>query len=68
MPNPTDGILNVRLPEGTTTAFDLLSMDGRHLVVPTTRRSDGLQIDVRSLAPGMYMLRTAAGTARFMKQ
>ncbi|MCO5274876.1 MAG: T9SS type A sorting domain-containing protein [Flavobacteriales bacterium] len=68
MPNPTDGILYVRLPEGTTAAFELLSMDGRRLVAPTTRRSDGLQVDVRSLAPGMYMVRTAAGTARFMKQ
>lgn len=68
MPNPTDDILDVQLPEGSTTAFDLLSMDGRHLVVPTVWRSGGLQIDVRSLAPGMYMLRTAAGTARFMKQ
>ncbi|HRN37842.1 MAG TPA: T9SS type A sorting domain-containing protein, partial [Flavobacteriales bacterium] len=68
MPNPTDGILYVRLPEGTTTAFDLLSMVGRRLVVPTVRSSGGLQIDVRSLAPGMYMLRTAVGAARFMKQ
>lgn len=68
MPNPTDGLLYVQMPEGSTTTFDLLSMDGRRLVVPTVWRSGGLQIDVRSLAPGMYMLRTAAGTARFMKQ
>ncbi len=68
MPNPATDQLILVLPEGTTTAFNLLSMDGRRLVAPTTRRSDGLQIDVRSLAPGMYMVRTAAGTARFMKQ
>ncbi len=67
-PNPAVEVLTVYLPEGAPAVLVLLTVDGRPLQVPITRRDDALQLDVRSLAPGVYLLRTETGMARFVKQ
>lgn len=68
LPNPVSEQLTLILPAGTAASFVLLSSDGQHLNVPTTRSSDGLRLDVRSLAPGVYTVRSSTGSARFVKQ
>ncbi|MBK9701041.1 MAG: DUF11 domain-containing protein [Flavobacteriales bacterium] len=67
-PNPASEVLMVHLPDGASSTFALLTIDGRQLQVPATRRSDGFQLEVRSLAPGAYLLRTEEGMAWFIKQ
>lgn len=68
MPNPTDGILYVQLPEGVDRAFSVWSADGRRVPVPFVYTGSTLRLDVHALAPGLYVLRTATGTARFVNK
>ncbi len=68
LPNPATDVLNVILADGADSAFELLTMDGRKIQLPTTRRANGFQLDLLSLTAGLYMIRTAHGTARFVKQ
>lgn len=68
MPNPTDGLLYVQLPEGVDRAFSVWSADGRRVAVPFVRTGTTLRLDVHGLAPGLYVLRTGNGVARFVKQ
>ena len=67
LPNPVSDVLNVIQTEATS-AIEVFAIDGRCIKVPSTRRSDGFQLDVRELPAGLYYVRTAAGTARFVKQ
>lgn len=67
MPNPTDGLLYVRLPEGDR-AFSVWAADGRRVEVAGTPTAQGLQLDATGLAPGVYVLRTASGQVRFVKR
>ena len=66
-PNPTGGLLNVIVQQAST-AIEVRSVDGRKIQVPTDRRADGYQLDVRALPNGLYTVRTETGTARFVKQ
>lgn len=67
MPNPTDGLLYVQLPEGVDRAFSVWSADGRRVAVPFVRTGSTLRLDVHALAPGLYALRIGKGVARFVK-
>lgn len=67
-PNPATDVLNVELPGSASGRFEVLSADGRTIDVPMMRRPGVARLDIRALAPGAYLLRTAAGSARFMKQ
>ncbi|MBK8500636.1 MAG: T9SS type A sorting domain-containing protein [Flavobacteriales bacterium] len=67
LPNPTSDLLNVILPKGPN-SVEVISIDGRRIQVPATRRDNGFQLDVRSLQPGTYLLRTGNSVARFVKQ
>ncbi len=68
VPNPATDVLQVLLPENTDRNYSVLAVDGRIVQVPGMPADQGIQLDVRSLAPGTYLLRTSAGTARFIKQ
>lgn len=68
MPNPTDGVLFLHLREAAYTTVQVLAMDGRTMEVPVQRSADRLQLDVRSLPAGVYVVRTAEGSARFVKR
>ena len=67
LPNPVNDVLNV-IVATRTSSIEVISIDGRRVQVPTMRRMDGFQLDVRSLPAGLYFIRTTAGTARFLKQ
>lgn len=67
-PNPTTDLLFVTLPEGADRSFRVLALDGRVVEVKGISTWQGLQLDVRSLAPGTYVVRTASGVARFVKR
>jgi len=67
MPNPTDDILYVQMPEGVDRAFSVWSADGRRVAVPFVRTGSTLRLDVHALAPGLYALRIGKGVARFVK-
>lgn len=68
MPNPTDGVLYLHLREAAYTTVQVSAMDGRTIEVPVQRSADRLQLDVRSLPAGVYVVRTAEGSARFVKR
>ena len=65
-PNPATEVLNVIMPEGTS-SVDVLTIDGRSVELPTARRADGYQLDVRVLPNGLYIVQTPNGSARFVK-
>lgn len=66
-PNPTTDLLFVTLPEGADRGFRVLAVDGRVVEVKGMGTAQGLQLDVRSLAAGTYVVRTANGVARFTR-
>jgi len=67
-PDPAEDLLNVILGPGSDRACSLHSTDGRVVRVLGRSCARGLQLDVSGLAPGIYLLRTAQGVARFMKR
>ncbi len=67
MPNPTDGILYVQLPEGIDRTCSIWSTDGRRVAVPHVRTGNTLQLDVHAVTPGLYLLRMENSIARFVK-
>lgn len=67
-PNPAQEVLTVLFPEYTSRALALYAIDGRSIAVPRTSTSTSIQLDVRQLDPGTYLLRTESGMARFVKQ
>lgn len=68
LPNPATDVLRVVLPENAAPTAQLLTVDCRSVAVPMTRLSNALEFDVRSLAPGSYIIRSELGTARFVKR
>lgn len=65
-PNPALEYVNVTTEK--VQVIDVLGVDGRKVLLPVIRRADTFQIDVRGLAPGTYVVRTASGSARFVKR
>lgn len=49
-------------------AIQLIGSDGRMVAVPFTRNTNGYQLDIRSLAPGVYVIRVGGETARILKR
>ncbi|MCW5900519.1 MAG: T9SS type A sorting domain-containing protein [Flavobacteriales bacterium] len=68
VPNPATDVLQVLLPDGADRNFTVMAVDGRIVDVSGTLIAQGIQLDVRALATGTYLLRTSAGTVRFVKQ
>lgn len=67
-PNPAAEIIHIRSEYNTELrSLDLISIDGRMLTVPTRRQGQLIELDVRTLAPGTYTIRSDTGTARFVK-
>jgi uncharacterized repeat protein (TIGR01451 family) len=66
-PNPTRDVLNVNVPNGLSSGCQLLSIDGRRIDVPRMISSGSIQMNVRALEPGTYVIRTVEGSARFVK-
>jgi Secretion system C-terminal sorting domain len=71
-PNPTTGYLNFKVAGKTAAPADVLVTNtvGQTIQVPAVQRGDGVQLDTRSLAAGVYFLHyTAANaTVMFIKQ
>jgi len=67
-PNPVSELLLVDLPTNASAEVVLRSSDGRRVEVPQHRVASGLQLDVRGLANGIYILQHLDRTVRFIKQ
>lgn len=67
VPNPATDVLHVFLPDGADRAFTLMALDGRILQVPVVSTAQGIQLNVGTLAPGTYLIRTSTGSARLTK-
>jgi uncharacterized repeat protein (TIGR01451 family) len=68
MPNPVHDVLTVTLSEASSKDWQLHAIDGRSINVPQTWSAGTMQLDVRRLDPGTYVLRTGQGSAMFIKQ
>lgn len=68
VPNPAIDVLHLWLPGLAASDLSVMTTDGRAAQVMGTTNAQGVQLDVQTLSPGMYMVRTPLGTARFMKQ
>ena len=66
-PNPVQDVLAVTLPDAASMNWQLLAIDGRSIELPHTFSSGIMQLDVRGLDPGTYVLRTHQGIATFVK-
>ncbi|HMN05789.1 MAG TPA: T9SS type A sorting domain-containing protein [Flavobacteriales bacterium] len=66
-PNPTNDILYVHLSDGADQAVRVFAVDGRAVEVPGRNVANGLELDVRTLSPGTYLLHIPGGVARFVK-
>ena len=67
-PNPATDIVVVRSTRNTPLeGIELLSIDGRTLTVTARVQGHLTELDVRSLAKGTYLIRTAVGQGKFMK-
>lgn len=66
-PNPAHDLLTVTLPDATSIDWRLHAIDGRTIDLPHTYATGIMRLDLRSLDPGTYMLRTQQGIATFMK-
>jgi len=67
-PNPATETIHIQLPENTKTTITVFSADGRLVQLPKVEREQRIDLDVRSLSPGIYFLQTASGSGRFVKQ
>ena len=67
-PNPVSDLLYVTLPAGAKGAIIVHSSDGRVVDVPTRPTTSGVQLEVRGLANGLYVLQIQDRTVRFIKQ
>ncbi|HJW31303.1 MAG TPA: GEVED domain-containing protein [Saprospiraceae bacterium] len=61
-PNPVHDVLHVNFNE-TIDAFHILSIEGQEMKVPAIT-PDGRQLDIQSLAPGIYFLYIESGGSR----
>ncbi|MEO7081896.1 MAG: T9SS type A sorting domain-containing protein, partial [Flavobacteriales bacterium] len=66
-PNPVSDVLFVMDVQDAQGRVEVRAADGRKVPIPVVRSGSTLQLDVHSLAPGLYILRTVNGTARFVK-
>lgn len=66
-PNPANDVLYVHLPDGVDRAVRVIAVDGRPVQVPGHAGAQGFELQVGALAPGAYLVHTAAGTTRFIK-
>lgn len=67
-PNPVSDVLVAMDVDDAQGVAEVLAADGRQVPVPVVRMGSTLWLDVHALAPGLYVLRTGMGTARFVKQ
>ena len=67
-PNPAHDRVLLVLPRGADRSFALHTPDGRVVEVDARPLAQGLELDVAALPPGLYTVRTAHGSARFVKQ
>lgn len=68
-PNPaTDQIILRGISDGSLSSIHVLAIDGRFIKAPMRRAGSAVELNIRSFAPGTYLIRTPEGQARFVKQ
>lgn len=68
LPNPAKDHLLLLMAEGMDRSFTLHAVDGRAVNVDARWTAQGLELDIAALVPGLYVVRTAQGSARFVKE
>ena len=67
-PNPTKGIINVRLPQNQgNTALQLFDIQGRKILTKTTSNTDEV-INIENLQEGIYLLTVENGEYKTTKK
>ena len=67
-PNPAEDVVLMVFANGTERTFTMHGADGRMVQVAARSHGQGLELDVSGLAPGLYVVRTPQGSARFVKR
>jgi len=67
-PNPATDLVQVVLPAAASREVAVQAADGRPVRLVARLHARGLELDVAGLAPGLYVVRTPDGTARFVKR
>ena len=67
-PNPAHDRVLLIVPQSSDRSFALHTPDGRVVEVDARPLAQGLELDIAALPPGLYTVRTAQGSARFVKQ
>jgi uncharacterized repeat protein (TIGR01451 family) len=68
MPNPVNDVLTVTFSDASSKDWQLYSIHGRSIDLPQSHSTGTMQLDVRCLDAGTYVLRTGQGSAVFIKQ
>ncbi|MCB9183969.1 MAG: T9SS type A sorting domain-containing protein [Flavobacteriales bacterium] len=68
-PNPaTDQVILRGISNESLSSIHVLAIDSRFIKAPLRWSGTAAQLDIRSLAPGTYLIRAPEGQARFVKQ
>ncbi|MCB0767293.1 MAG: T9SS type A sorting domain-containing protein [Flavobacteriales bacterium] len=68
-PNPATDLIILRgIGKEALAYLHVISIDGRSIQAPMRWSGTALELDIRSLAPGTYIVLTPQGQARFVKQ
>ena len=67
-PNPARDAVHVLLPSTARSSLDVRTIDGRRMNVPVVDRSQVTTLDISALAAGTYIVHSAVGSTRFVKQ
>jgi len=73
-PNPSTDVLTAQLPEqfGANTTFRIIDASGRSIAANAVRAGASVQVDIKTLSAGSYVIEAAIGdavtTARFVKE
>jgi photosystem II stability/assembly factor-like uncharacterized protein len=69
VPNPTNGMVTISVPESNTNGgvADLFDLTGRRMNVPASTDSGQLQVDLSSLKSGYYLLRYTSPTGQLFQ-
>jgi photosystem II stability/assembly factor-like uncharacterized protein len=67
-PNPTNGILTINIPMAVKTTIKVINLLGQEMTTATIYNSNSSQLDISSLASGVYILDVNNNTGRFTKR
>jgi uncharacterized delta-60 repeat protein len=67
-PNPVRDYLTLQVPNQASVHFSIYSLTGQWVAMPAIPSSGDLQVDVRTLPPGMYVLKGTGRAGNFYRK